>query len=92
MWSSPEVMAASEAWEPSEPPVGDGFQLWETTSEGSPISPVFQTLEALCSWAATHATTFGDQRASADEWRSMLEADFVMHQEQTADGTRLIFC
>lgn len=33
-----------------EPPVGEGYQLWETTSEGSPISPVFTTLEELCDW------------------------------------------
>jgi len=26
-----------------EPPAGDGWQLWETVSEGSPISPVFKT-------------------------------------------------
>ena len=34
-----------EEWEPTEPPVGDGYQLWETVSEGSPISPVFPTEE-----------------------------------------------
>ena len=33
-----------------EPPKGDGYQLWETTSEGSPASPVFETLDKLCEW------------------------------------------
>ena len=32
------------------PPKGEGFQLWETTTEGSPVSPVFETLDELCEW------------------------------------------
>lgn len=42
--------AAAEAWTRTEPPAGDGWQLWETVSEGSPISPVFATAEDLASW------------------------------------------
>ena len=33
-----------------DPPKGNGWQMWETTSEGSPISPispVFETLKTL---------------------------------------------
>jgi hypothetical protein len=30
-----------------DPPIGDGWQLWETVSEGSPITPVFATAEEL---------------------------------------------
>ena len=33
-----------------EPPKGDGYQCWETTSEGSPISPVFESFDELCDW------------------------------------------
>lgn len=32
-------------WRPTEPPGGEGYQLWETVSEGSPVSPVFATAE-----------------------------------------------
>lgn len=39
--------AEGEAWEPYEPPEGEGWQVWETTTEGSPISPVFATREEL---------------------------------------------
>lgn len=77
LWPTPEIKQAAEEWTPEEPPAGEGFQLWETTSEGSPISPVFDSLDALCQWCATDATTFGSLTASADEWRKMLEADFV---------------
>jgi hypothetical protein len=45
IWDNPEEKAAYEAWEPTEPPTGPGYQLWETVSEGSPISPVFATEE-----------------------------------------------
>lgn len=42
--------AEAEAWERTEPPKGEGWQLWETTSEGSPISPVFAIAEDLATW------------------------------------------
>ena len=66
-----------EDWQETEPPAGDGYQLWENCSEGSPVSPVFATLDELCAWAEDHATTFGSFRATKAEWKSMLEEDFV---------------
>lgn len=55
-----------------EVPKGEGYQLWETTSEGSPISPVFETLDELCEWCENNATTFASCKASKDEWMQML--------------------
>lgn len=46
----PGQRAQAEAWERSEPPTGEGWQLWETVSEGSPISPVFASSEELAAW------------------------------------------
>lgn len=51
-WPSPEAKAAAEAWESTEPPTGEGYQMWETVSEGSPISPVFATAEELATFMA----------------------------------------
>ena len=79
IWSSPEAKFACDDWKPTEPPTGEGFQLWETTSEGSPGSPVFTTIEELCAWCADHATTFGSEKTTAVRWREMLDADFVHH-------------
>ena len=45
---------AAKGWQPQEPPVGPGYQLWETTSEGSPMSPVFATLAELAAWFGQH--------------------------------------
>lgn len=72
LWHSPEAAARRDAWQCEDPPIGDGFQLWETTSDGSPVSPVFATLDELCTWCAEHATTFGYSKASAERWRTIL--------------------
>ena len=49
-WPSDELKAQSEAWEPTEPPAGDGYQIWETVSEGSPVSPAFANPADLAAW------------------------------------------
>lgn len=46
----PGQRAEAEAWEQVDPPTGEGWQLWETTTEGSPMSPVFVTAEELAGW------------------------------------------
>lgn len=86
-WASPELKKAHEEWRPTEPPEGPGFQLWETVSEGSPVSPVFESLDALCAWAAVHATTFANNKATAEEWKKMLDEGFVYHREGSS-----LFC
>lgn len=42
--------------DPIEPPAGEGWQVWENVSEGSPVTPVFETSEKL----ATYLYTVGD--------------------------------
>jgi hypothetical protein len=52
---------------------------YETTSEGTPISPAFaDTPEgrlAVANWCAVHATTFGDNKADAETWAAVLFGD-----------------
>jgi hypothetical protein len=56
-----------------EPPNGDGFQMWETTSEGSPMSPVFATPEELAKWLYDNkASSFGSQTSTYEEWLTMI--------------------
>lgn len=59
--ASDEQRAEAEAWEHTEPPTGEGWQLWETVSEGSPISPVFDTPEGLARWMASDDYHWGAQ-------------------------------
>lgn len=49
-WDSPADEKAADEWKESEPPTGDGWQLWETVSEGSPVSPVFATEEEFIAY------------------------------------------
>lgn len=55
----PGQRADADAWEPTDPPTGDGWQLWETVSEGSPISPVFADAESLAQWLTTEDACWG---------------------------------
>lgn len=50
LWPTPKIKRQCDRWKETEPPKGDGYQLWETVSEGSPISPVFATPEELADW------------------------------------------
>lgn len=59
-----------EAWEPTEPPAGEGYQFWETVSEGSPISPVFPDKEGLAQWMADNET---QHEMSQAEWLKFIE-------------------
>lgn len=89
---TPEQREAYEAWEWTQPPEGEGYQLWETTSEGSPVTPVFDTLDALCEYAADNCTTFGSSRVSVAEWRRMLSDDgMVIVDETMPNGQRVSF-
>ena len=51
-----------------DPPAGEGYQLWGTTTEGEPRSPVFKTLEELAEWCAENDTVFADIRVSKEDW------------------------
>lgn len=71
----PGQRAEAEAWTDAEPPEGEGWQLWETTSEGSPSSPVFKTPEALARWCEDNATVFASMKATYAEWMRMIVGD-----------------
>lgn len=53
IWFSDKIRELSEAWYENErydPPTGEGWQVWEDTTEGSPISPVFATSQETIDW------------------------------------------
>lgn len=62
-----------DKWECDEPPTGEGYQLWETTSEGSPTSPVFESAEELAGWCEENATIFASFKASRQEWLELFQ-------------------
>jgi hypothetical protein len=70
-WPTPELQAAYENWERTDPPAGDGYQLWETDTEGSPISPVCATPEALADWLVSHRS---DEGVTRKGWLTFIQA------------------
>ena len=80
-WQHPKSKELYESWEDYEPPTGEGFQLWETTTEGSPSSPVFKTFEELCEWCSINASTFASFKATKEQWMKILDSDNVYHKE-----------
>lgn len=71
IWDSPEDEQAAEAWTRAEPPAGDGYQIWETVSEGSPISPVFATPEELARHMAGRQWG-ADKGSSYETWMKFI--------------------
>lgn len=67
----PGQRADAEAWEPTDPPKGDGWQLWETVSEGSPVSPVFATADELAGWMSDPER--GDRWVPGDVARKFID-------------------
>lgn len=54
---------------PVDPPTGDGWQLWEDTSEGSPMSPVFADAEQLAVWMSENPVGFAGSWISLEAAR-----------------------
>lgn len=90
-WDSPENKRKADRWKSSEPPTGDGWQMWETTSEGSPISPALPTPEALAQWLADNkASAFGGDTATCDQWLAMIGAGWSMSAVDLNDNRGII--
>lgn len=66
IWQPPEAEQWAEEWEKQEPPAGEGYQIWETVSEGSPISPVFSDPRILAEWMSNQPGAA--QEMTADQW------------------------
>ena len=81
-WFSVEVLSKDFGW-----------QMWATTSEGSPMSPVLDTPEELAHWLAdSKASAFGGMTATYDEWLRMITGSgsapsAVLTVSETGKGT-----
>ncbi len=80
----PDYKEVYEAWESEEPPEGDGWQVWETVSEGSPISPVFSDSYLLIDWLK-------EQGYSRDAARAFVERQWApsMVMAISSDGVQI---
>ena len=63
----------------SDLPEGDGWQMWEDCTEGSPISPVFKTPEELAQWLADNkASAFGSMTATYEQWLATIKKGYAI--------------
>lgn len=70
----PEIREVYESWKETPVPSGEGYQIWSTTTEGNPMTPVFVTPEEL----ARHCTdnrvsTFGNDTANYATWLKFIK-------------------
>ena len=71
------------------PPKGEGWQMWEDTSEGSPISPAFETPEKLAQWLTdNNASSFGSDTATYGQWLAMIKQGYAVGMVADKDGIR----
>ena len=62
-----------------EVPEGEGWQMWENVTEGSPMSPVFKKPEELAEWLySTGASAFGDETATYEQWLAMIKEGYAV--------------
>lgn len=69
------------------------YQMYEDTSEGTPISPVMDSPEALARWLAdTGASSFGRYTATYEQWLNVCRGGFApsMVIVVNAEGARLV--
>lgn len=66
-------------FESLDPPEGEGWQMWEDVTEGSPMSPVFATPEGLAQWLADNgASSFGSDTATYEQWLAMIKQGWAV--------------
>lgn len=69
LWPDEKYRKLAEDFESIDPPEGEGYQLWSTTTEGTPMSPVFATPGELAKWLAdTGASSFGSSTCTYEQW------------------------
>jgi hypothetical protein len=93
IWFNERVKQLSDDWYENErydPPTGDAWQLWETTSEGSPISPPCETPEKLAQWLVdNNASSFGSDTLPYETWLKFIK-DEQWAPSMVMDGQRLM--
>ena len=82
IWQSDEIKKLNELWESFDPPVGEGYKLWSTTTEGHPMTPVFSSAEELAEYCGLNkVSVFGSSTMTKEEWLDQFQSELITHQE-----------
>ena len=68
-----------------EPPAGDGYQIWETVSEGSPVSPVFAKPEDLAQWMVDNDTSI-TRDSTYEQWMKFIDVGWAPSMTFSPEG------
>ena len=75
-WCEDKYEKRYENWKQIEPPEGEGWQVWETVSDGSPVTPVFTTADALIEYLVANGDAW-DQHRGDGGWSRESAENFV---------------
>lgn len=91
--TSPPERAYYRPWKDDD---ATWFQVWETVSEGTPVTPPFETREGLIDYLATNGD-FWDQKRGDGAWDRAAAAKFVsagwapsLAVEVSSEGNRVM--
>ena len=87
VWDSPAARIAHNRWRRKGPPKGKGYQIWETVSEGSPVSPVFAKPEELADWMVANDTSVTKDTGREGWLRFILGPGWAPSMMTGSDGT-----
>lgn len=73
IYQNEEQRKEYDEWKKTEPPSGDWWQVWETVSEGSPVTPAFATKAEL----VDYLTEYGDRQSKCSAWSRESAMKFV---------------
>jgi hypothetical protein len=74
VWNPPSAEQQAEDWQEVEPPTGEAYQVWETVTEGSPMSPAFADPEKLAKWMVENDTSITSDMTFED-WMKFILGD-----------------
>jgi hypothetical protein len=89
VWRDAEHKAAYDTWTPPTVPEGDGWQLWETVSEGGPVTPVLTTAEALVDWLVEHGEHHSPEPYRREAAEALVRAGISFGTFLVTDGRLL---
>ncbi len=82
-----KIKKAYGTWKDFEPPSGDGYQLWSTTTEGHPMSPVFDTPEKLAMYLSdNNVSSFGSDTCTYEQWLNFINGPAWAPSAISMDG------
>lgn len=90
IWDSKAWEALADAWKPIPVPEGEWWQVWETVSEGSPITPAFATADELVHHLVNKGTSWRRDGYTREQAEAFVKSGYVpsMVIKTNSDGTR----